>query len=217
MDLLKDHPGFHSGPGTHEGQLKIPIGRMVVFPHISLKEYQDRGLDQIIPPERALFQDDLAPEGEIRCDPSGEKFKTRLANAFPFPFHGLSGKEIHLLGSLIYPILKFIPPKRLGICKLRFQQEVQALDEIQARVALTLKAGRRLIKGPPGSGKTLILIHRCCFLQKYQPRIKRILLVCYNIALVSYLKRLLQEKGIGVGGKESRFAISMKSALRSWE
>jgi len=29
---------------------------------------------------------------------------------------------------------------------------------------------------------------------------KRILLVCYNITLASYLKRLLQEKGIGVGG-----------------
>jgi superfamily I DNA and RNA helicase len=168
---------------------------MVVFPHISLKEYQDRGLDQIIPTERALFLDDLAPEGEIRCDPSGGKFRTRLANAFLFPFHGLSGKEVHLLGSLIYPIIKFIPPKRLGTCKMRFQQEVQA------RAALTLKAGRRLIKGPPGSGKTLILIHRCCFLQKYQPRMKRILLVCYNVVLVSYLKRLLQEKGVGVGGE----------------
>jgi hypothetical protein len=37
-------------------------------------------------------------------------------------------------------------------------------------------------------------------LQKYRPGMKRImLLVCYNIALASYLKRLLQEKGIGPG------------------
>lgn len=201
MDLLKNHPEFRTGKGMHEGQLKIPIGRMVVFPHISLKDYQDRRLGYLIPFQRTLFQDDLAPDGEICCDPSGEKFKTRLAGVFPFPFHGLSGKEVHLLNSLIYPALKFIPPKRSGTCKMRFQQEVQALDETQARAALTLKAGRRLIKGPPGSGKTLVLIHRCCLLQKYKTGNKRILLVCYNIALVSYLKRLLQEKGVGVGGE----------------
>ncbi len=170
MDVLKEYSEFQSGPGGHQGQLKIPIGRMIVFPHISRKDYLDRKLDHLIPLQRTLFQDDLAPDGEICCDSSGEKFKTRLSGAFPFAFHGLSGKEVHLLNSLIYPVLKFSPPKRSGTCKIRFQHEVQALDENQARAALTLKAGRRLIKGPPGSGKTLVLIHRCCLLQKYQTR-----------------------------------------------
>ena len=64
---------------------------------------------------------------------------------------------------------------------------------------LSLESGHQIIKGPPGSGKTLILAYRCCHLIKYQPDKKRILFVCYNIALVSYLKRLLQEKKIEMG------------------
>jgi superfamily I DNA and RNA helicase len=71
----------------------------------------------------------------------------------------------------------------------------------QARLALRIGSGHQIIKGPPGSGKTLILAHRSLHLCKYQPEGKRILLVCYNIALVGYLKRLLKEKGIGSENK----------------
>jgi superfamily I DNA/RNA helicase len=72
------------------------------------------------------------------------------------------------------------------------------LDEAQARLALRLAGGHQIIKGPPGSGKTLVLAHRCCQLCKYHPLCRKILLVCFNIALVSYLKRLIQEKGLGL-------------------
>jgi hypothetical protein len=200
MNVLKEFPEFQSGPGEHQGQLKIPIGRMVVFPNISRVEYLDHGLEKMIPPERVLFQDDLAHEGEIRCDPTGKKFQDWIAPTCPFPFDGLSPKEIYRLNSIRYLVLKFHLPKREGFCKAEFQREIQVLDDNQARVALNLKAGHQIIKGPPGSGKTLVLVNHCCFLQKYNPKIKRILLVCYNIALVSYLKRLLLEKGVGVGG-----------------
>ena len=47
----------------------------------------------------------------------------------------------------------------------------------------------------------MILAYRCAHILKYQPGKKRILFACYNIALVSYLKRLLQEKKISVGEK----------------
>ena len=173
-------------------------------------------MNQVIPLDRTLLAEDLEPAGELRADPSGEKFQVRIAQAFPFPFNGLSGKEIQKLIALIYPILKFEPPKRLGSCKDRFQREVEALDEDQSRAALSLKAGHQLVKGPPGSGKTLVLIHRCGFLRKYRPGMKRILLVCYNIALASYLKRLLQEKGIGVEGTGYRSSTFTNYAKRSW-
>jgi hypothetical protein len=199
MHVLKKFPEFETGPGDHQGQLKIPIGRMVVFPNISRAEYMDQGFDQVIPWERVLFQDDLANDGEIRCDLTGKKFQDRIAPAFPFSFKGLTPKEIYHLNSILYPVLKFHIPKREGFCKLDVKREVQALDDQQARVALKLKAGHQILKGPPGSGKTLVLINRCAFLQKYNPKIKRILLVCYNIALVRYLKRLLLEKSVSLG------------------
>ena len=58
--------------------MKIPVGRMVVFPHISRKDYLDRGLHQVIALGRTLLAEDSEPAGELRADPSGEKFQTRL-------------------------------------------------------------------------------------------------------------------------------------------
>ena len=181
------------------GQLKIPIGRMVVFPNIERDGYLKRNLQWIIPPERALFRDDLEATGEILCDTSGRKFQERISGSLPFKFKGLTHKEIEKLSFVIRPELQMDLPLRQGSGKSRFRKEVHALDEDQGRLALRFGRGHQIIKGPPGSGKTLVLIHRCCHLSKYHPQVKKILLVCYNIALVSYLKRLIQDKGLGVG------------------
>ena len=81
--------------------MKIPVGRMVVFPHINRKDYLDRGLNRVITLDRTLLAEDLEPAGELRADPSGVKFRARIAQAFPFPFNGLSGKEIQKLIALI--------------------------------------------------------------------------------------------------------------------
>jgi superfamily I DNA and RNA helicase len=180
-------------------RMAIPIGRMTVFPNIRYEDYCDRGIQWLIPDERALFKDDMKADGEILCDASGRKFKNRILGSFPFRFQGLTQKKIEKLSFIIWPESRIDIPERKGPGKIRFQREVMALDDAQSRLALRLKPGHQIIKGPPGSGKTLVLVSRCCHLFRYQPGIKRILLVCFNIALVSYLKRLIQEKGVGVG------------------
>ncbi|MFC1868955.1 DEAD/DEAH box helicase [Thermodesulfobacteriota bacterium] len=198
-ERLSEIPEFLSDDPGYKGNLKIPIGRMVVFPNISRDEYADSQFKWFIESERILLKDDLEATGEILCDNSGRKFQEKISKTFPFPFKGFTQKEIDKLSFILWPEGKIDLPPRLGSGKTRFQKEVLALDESQARLALRIGAGHQIIKGPPGSGKTLVLAHRCCQLCKYQPQIKRILLVCYNIALVSYLKRLLQEKGLGLG------------------
>ncbi len=199
LEALKAVPAFVDQPPPHCGQLKIPVGRMVVFPYISQADYLQYGFNRILPLERVLLQEDLDPAGEVMGDPSGQAFRARLARAFPFPFAGLTPKELAKLEALLWPEVRLDLPLRQGADKARFQAEVRALDDLQARVARQLGSGHRLLKGPPGSGKTLVLIHRCYVLRKYQPQPPRILLVCYIIALASYLKRLLQEKGLGIG------------------
>ncbi len=199
MEMLKEVPEFVVEMGAHAGGLKIPIGRMVIFPKIGRDEFFDRGLQWLIPVERVMVKEDLASEGQILCDQSGRKFKERISGAFPFRYSGITPKEIEKLSSLIWHESQIKLPLRKGPGKTRFQREVQALDEAQARLARRLKSGHQIIKGPPGSGKTLVLVHRCCHIHQYHPQKKNILLVCYNIALVSYLKRLIQEKGVGVG------------------
>jgi hypothetical protein len=199
MDQLKEFPDFLTDLPDHVGQLKIPVGRIVVFPNIQRHDYLDRGLKWLIPLENVMLQEDLDVAGEIFCDTSGGKFHDRISASFPFPFKGLTQKEIDKLSFVIWPVSQIGLPLRQGTGKTRFQAEVRALDEGQARLAKRLKSGHLIIKGPPGSGKTLVLVHRCCQLHKYGSQAKKILLVCYNIALVSYLKRLIHEKGLGVG------------------
>jgi len=62
-------------------------------------------------------------------------------------------------------------------------------------LARQFDGGHRIIMGASGSGKTLVLTHKAIFLQRYNPAIKSILFVCYNITLVNYVKRILADKG----------------------
>jgi hypothetical protein len=202
MDKLKRDPAFVSDALSQGGNLKIPIGRMVAFPNISRHTYTERGLQWLIPLETVLLKEDLDPDGEVLQDTSGRKFQDRISKALPFRFKGLAPKEEERLCHQIWPECRIELPIREGSGKERFTREVLALDEAQAKMALRLGSGHYLIKGPPGSGKTLILIHRCSQLLKYHLKMKRVLLVCYNIALVSYLKRMIQGKGLGLGEGE---------------
>lgn len=198
-EKLKGISAFHSRSQQHDRVLRIPIGRMVVFPNINQKEYNERGLQWLIPPERVLFRDDLELEKDSASDSPERKFLDRFSGSVPFRFKGLSRKEIERLSFIIWPDSKILIPDRSGAGKARFQEAVRTLDDEQARLALRLGSGHQIIKGPPGTGKTLVLVHRCCYLLKYQPAKKRILIVCYNIALVGYLKSLVREKGIDIG------------------
>jgi superfamily I DNA and RNA helicase len=71
---------------------------------------------------------------------------------------------------------------------------LKTLDHNQEALARQLDGGHGTITGPSGSGKTLVLAHKAAFLQRYNPAIKNILFVCYNITLVSYVRRILVDK-----------------------
>jgi superfamily I DNA/RNA helicase len=198
-ERLSKVPEFLSDDPRFRGHPRIPIGRIVVFPNISRSEYTDSKFKWLIEAERVLLKEDLEATGEFLCDTSGKRFQARISKVMPFAFKGFIQEDIDRLCSILWPEGKIDLPVRLGPGKARFQEEVLALDEAQSRLAWRIGSGHQVIKGPPGSGKTLVLVHRCCQLYRYRPGAKRILLVCYNIALVSYLRRLLQEKGILLG------------------
>jgi superfamily I DNA/RNA helicase len=76
---------------------------------------------------------------------------------------------------------------------------LKLLDHHQESIARQYDGGHRIITGPSGSGKTLILVHRAAMLKQYNPAIRNILFVCYNITLVNYIRRLLADKHIPLG------------------
>ncbi|MBW2059349.1 MAG: NERD domain-containing protein [Deltaproteobacteria bacterium] len=199
MQLLRRVPSLRERDGKHQGKLKVPVARAVVFTNISEEEYTRCSFQRLIPRDKVLLKDDLDPCSEISCDPSGGAFRKRIGPMFPFPFQGSTNPELDRIKETVWPEISLNLPPRDGSGRTRFQTEVRRLDQNQARIALKLKRGHQIIKGPPGSGKTLVLVHRCCRLRKHDPRVKRVLFVCYNIALVSYIKRLIMENGVGLG------------------
>ncbi len=189
-----------------QGKPKIPVSHGVVFSNIDSHEYKERfGNDGIIPLSKILFWDDLDQHSEL-SDPSGKRFLEALKERFEpkFPCH-ISSHELNHLRQLLYPTIRINTVDRGPQDELKnHEANIRLLDHHQEAIARKFDRGHRIISGPSGSGKTLILVHQALFLKKYNPAVKRILFLCYNVTLVNYIRRLLSNRGIplGPGGAE---------------
>ena len=192
--LITREPGFHGNP-------KIPISYGVVFPNINKHEYVEKGFDKVIGSDKVFFWDDLHPQSDICSDCSGQCFLKALREMFPprFAFK-ISGKELNHLKSILFPVVRIdLPPRAREDHCLQDSDRLKVLDHHQEAIARKYDGGHRIIMGPSGSGKTLILVHKAALLKTYNPSIKKILFVCYNVTLVNYIKRLLSEKKVPMG------------------
>lgn len=200
MDSIKMDGQLVSRDINHYGKAKIPVDCGVVFPNISKMEYCRRGLEKVIDANRIFFEDDLHRESTICLDHSGRCFHEKLAGMFPprFKFQ-LTRQEYDHLKHLLFPVIKIEHPPRNACAYVDPTKRTHVLDDKQEAIARRSSPGINLIIGPSGTGKTLILIQKAAFLRQYRPDIGNILFVCSNIALVNYIKRLLSEKGVGIG------------------
>ena len=185
----------------HAGRPKIPISRGVVFPNIFKYDFEETGLGKVIPPEKVFFKDDLSIYSPICGDPSGREFTRAVERMYPPMFiFSLTPGELNHLRQLIFPTVRIDLPWRGPSSDYRGHVDTVAmLDHQQEVLARKFDGGRRVISGPPGSGKTLVLVNKALYLRKYNPSMKRILFVCYNITLVHYIRRLLAGKQVPMG------------------
>lgn len=183
------------------GKPKLFISPAVVFPNINSYEYKERfNNDNIIPLSKILFWDDLEPHSGL-CDPSGNRFREALLERFQplFPCH-ISSSELGHLRQILYPTIRINSIERGPTDELKNHEEnVQLLDHHQEAVARRLGKGHRIVSGPSGCGKTLVLVHQAVLLLKYNPTVKRILFLCFNVSLVNYIRRLLGAQGAPLG------------------
>ena len=187
-----------------------------MFPNINKFEYIQKNLHAVIPAEKIFFADDLHPASDICCDPSGSCFLKALNERFPpvFKFTA-SPRDVQHLKQLLFPEVRIELPNRAGKGGYAEQAErLKILDHNQEALARQFDGGHRIIVGASGSGKTLVLAHKAGFLQRYNPAIKSILFVCYNITLVNYVKRILAGKGVPIG--EAGVTVCHFYELCSW-
>jgi len=201
MDRIQKDARLVSTEPRHAGKPKIPMQYGVVFPNIFKYAYLDKGLDRVIECDKVFFLDDLHPESDICRDKSGTCFQKTLLERFPRKFSfQLSGKELDHLKQLLFPTVRIeLPERSNGDGYKQRINRLKGLDYRQEVLARKFDGGHRIIVGPSGSGKTLVLVHKAAFLLKYNPAVKSILLVCFNIALVNYIRRLLSARQVPMG------------------
>ncbi|MEM5789803.1 MAG: NERD domain-containing protein, partial [Syntrophobacteraceae bacterium] len=199
MDRIKSDGRLVSKERRFYGNPKIPLHCGVVFPNISRHAYLRRKLNEIIDEKYVFFRDDLRFGSEICSDGTGRCFQDKIAEMFrPMFRFQLTSSEYSCLKQLLFPTIQVQHTQRDACVYVDPSQRVHALDDKQEAVARRLTPEVNLVRGPAGSGKTLVLVNRAAFLKAYRPE-TRILFLCHNITLVNYIKRLLSERGVGLG------------------
>ncbi|MEW6079161.1 MAG: NERD domain-containing protein/DEAD/DEAH box helicase [Thermodesulfobacteriota bacterium] len=185
----------------HRGNPRIPISMGVVLPNVNKHEYVEKKLDAVIPADKIFFWDDLHPQSDICSDRSGKCFSAALSERFaPLFKFTVSHADRVTLRQLLFPEVRIdLPDRGRDSVHLSQAERLRLLDNCQEALARQFDGGHRIIIGPSGSGKTLILAHKAVFLQKYNPAVKNILFVCYNIPLVNYIRGLLAAKAVPLG------------------
>ena len=181
--------------GQYKDKFIFPFCHFVVLSNISRenigrkKEYD---MFTIFRPENTLYRDELvaledASPAELR------KTLQRFFNPF-WEITPFTSEQVDVLRSIIHPeiILSYIPSRPLNEEETEQCFDLVVLDRRQENNARKIGEGHRIIYGVAGSGKTVLLISRCKWLNDRDPDAK-ILLLCFNVSLGAYLRQLLKD------------------------
>lgn len=179
-------------------QLTMPTASMVIFPFITRAKFVGSGLDGAIARDCVLCDDELNPNG------FGKRLDQQLKVIFKRQWTG-AAQEFDKARQLL---------SREVVIRLRrgrdsprvLARRVREGEEVCRRIAGRIsRSGHWLVRGPAGSGKTSVLVWYCCMRLRLGAS-RRALFLCYNIALRSYLQRLLLENQLPVDGRRLRVA-----------
>lgn len=197
--VLERDAALRYPPGhRYEGKLVMPWGWGVVLANISRKQFDEAGLEGVIPSHLAICRDEIYETVE------SEAFQERLWAMFPqvFPVT-LTLPQIDRVRWHLFPELRVDPgagqfglfPAADAPAKaIEIPELIKVMDAQQEQLARSLGDGHRLIHGVAGSGKTMILGFRA--LQLARMLAKPILVLCYNKTLASRLDQLVGERGL---------------------
>ena len=163
-----------------DNRLKINLQSVAILTEISSTEALDFGIDKLLNhyPARVLYKNNLT--------------KLSLDELFDNKIETVDISLLDTIRSAIFPEIKIA-----NISNLNFiEQKILALDVEQERFAKSLPLGHYMIRGIPGSGKTVVLLSRAVYLAKLYPEWK-ILVLTYNKTLKEQLslrlKRIQQD------------------------
>ena len=183
------------------GNPRVWISHGVILTNINKLEFVEKSLGSIVDVDSTFFWDDLHPASPVSEDSTGQVFHKLMVERFAPPFQSqLTGKENVHLKQLIFPVVRIEQPrKQVDSDFSSLETHISSLDHHQETLARKYDGGHHILKGSSGCGKTLILACKAAFLLRYNPLVKSVLFVCFNITLVRYIKRILAQKQVPLG------------------
>jgi hypothetical protein len=186
-----------------------------------LKEHKIGNLGIIFPPSKIITRDGLETLEQLSSDEFRNKLES-FFDPF-WKIDRLNERQVDIIRAVVHPELSSVfkrPAPEIeeddddsgkeassaALSRNKAEKEssssalsidmltadIKILDLKQETHARQIGEGHRLVFGVAGSGKTILLIYRATLLAKDNPEFK-ILVLCYNVVLASYLKGCLSE------------------------
>ncbi|WP_373479728.1 3'-5' exonuclease [Geminocystis sp.] len=198
LNQLQKYRILNNINGKYQGRLAFPIGWGAIMSNITDNQAENINLKTVLPTPQVAYRNELFDWEKDEF--STDKLIDRLQSMFTvkFPFSPLTNEQINTIRGVIYPeiiikeekaTINHVPP---NFPLLSDDKILITLDYKQESLAKTIGDGHRIFFGVAGSGKTLLLVARARLLINKNPQAK-ILILCFNISLASYLKSILHE------------------------
>lgn len=215
---LQHHPDLLHKDGPHKGKLLMPWGWGAVLSHIKASEVVagDSSFFDVFEPQKVMLADDLADTVDTMA------FQQKLWGMFNVQWHCvLSLPQMNIVRGLLFPELRMGVQQSLPLdstpSRLIVQDVLQVMDLQQESVARNLGEGHRLVHGPAGSGKTMILVYRAVQLQAIARPDKPILVLCFNRELAGRIDTMLRLKGVGPSVEVRTFHAWALDLIRTYQ
>lgn len=176
--------------GSFKGRLKFPYGAGVILTRFSETDCVKSDIQEIIPSNKLITQTDLKDEEWL-----AQNLFDKVVSMLEYTF-GRASLDEEEMKRIRYHLF---PEVRIGASDFMYSEEglkrfrtLKAMDLYQERAARAIGSGHRLIRGPAGSGKTLILAARSILLLKRNPDWK-ILVLSTGTILANSISDMLSE------------------------
>lgn len=187
--LIQDAPPFR-------GKSRVPYGWGCVLSNVRRKQVEGTDFAEVFPDFKTLLRDDLSEE----LDPYD--FEKRLWGMYA----GWTPQALtlpqrdrvrwHLFPEVRVQQASLFEAQEQTAPALALPDLMQVMDLQQEQVARTLGEGHRVIHGPAGSGKTMILIFRAQQLAAAAAPERPILVLCFNRILAQRIEGSLRQRGV---------------------
>ncbi|EKH9294777.1 NERD domain-containing protein [Escherichia coli] len=184
VNALPADSRLRQNDGQYKGRLNLAWAYGVVFTRITRQQLKalagndENAVERIFPSAQTICQDDMTQS--VLPD----IFRQKIAGMFTMGFRTRVTPQVRdILRAHLFPEMT-----------VRQHSQIKIMDIQQEILARNIGDGHRVIHGVAGSGKTMILLFRCFYLAETTPG--KILVLCYNITLASYLRECIESRGL---------------------